>query len=280
MVLSGLYRVRSCKLMGKPASALRPCSARPVLCRVLPSFRWVLLGCQVHGVPLPPCTGTAWSQSEQGPVSGLALGSPLCLHPKTWFKSKTPALAIKPASPELCSPEGMESGHQRDREGNTENYKDLSRELWGVKHPQAGFSADGHASLPAHHITRLLLILPIHPSLRKVCPGFSKGIKKPYDEMVIFVSVSCSTFFKFRPSLPIRRPTKLLWAKIFRGTSSALERGMGKKTNMKDYCSQKRTDSVQRDGGSSSPLDWSPWVPPNQSSCTHGSITRLRALGW
>ena len=44
-----------------------------------------------------------------------------------------------------------------------------------------------------------------------------------YDEMVILVPVSCSIFFRFLPSLPISLPTKPLWAKIFRGTSSALE---------------------------------------------------------
>lgn len=43
-----------------------------------------------------------------------------------------------------------------------------------------------------------------------------------HGEMVILVPVSCSIFFRLRPSFPIRRPTKLLCAKIFRGISSVL----------------------------------------------------------
>jgi len=45
---------------------------------------------------------------------------------------------------------------------------------------------------------------------------------KTYGDIVILVSVSCSIFFRFLPSLPISRPTKLLCAKIFKGISSVL----------------------------------------------------------
>lgn len=41
---------------------------------------------------------------------------------------------------------------------------------------------------------------------------------------MILVPVSCSIFFRCRPSLPISLPTRLLWARIFRGISSALLR--------------------------------------------------------
>lgn len=43
-----------------------------------------------------------------------------------------------------------------------------------------------------------------------------------YGEMVILVPVSCSIFFRFRPSFPINLPTKLLCASIFSGISSVL----------------------------------------------------------
>lgn len=41
--------------------------------------------------------------------------------------------------------------------------------------------------------------------------------------MVIFVPVSCSIFLRLRPSLPMSLPTRLLCARIFKGTSSALK---------------------------------------------------------
>lgn len=47
-------------------------------------------------------------------------------------------------------------------------------------------------------------------------------VSSTHGEMVILVPVSCSIFFKFRPSLPINLPTRLLCARIFKGISSAL----------------------------------------------------------
>ncbi len=46
--------------------------------------------------------------------------------------------------------------------------------------------------------------------------------EQAYEEMVILVPVSCSIFFRFLPSFPMSLPTRLLLAKIFRGTSSTL----------------------------------------------------------
>lgn len=45
-----------------------------------------------------------------------------------------------------------------------------------------------------------------------------------YDEIVILVPVSCSIFFRLRPSFPINLPTKLLCASIFSGISSVLDK--------------------------------------------------------
>lgn len=43
-----------------------------------------------------------------------------------------------------------------------------------------------------------------------------------YDDIVILVPVSCSIFFRLRPSFPINLPTKLLCTSIFSGISSVL----------------------------------------------------------
>lgn len=50
----------------------------------------------------------------------------------------------------------------------------------------------------------------------------NKAREPSYDEMVILVPVSCSIFFRLRPSFPINLPTKLLWTSIFSGISSVL----------------------------------------------------------
>lgn len=49
-----------------------------------------------------------------------------------------------------------------------------------------------------------------------------KGAEASYDDIVILVPVSCSIFFRLRPSFPINRPTKLLCTSIFSGISSVL----------------------------------------------------------
>lgn len=192
------------------------------------------------------------SPVRAGTTSQFELGCPLSLHPKKQD------LRVKPQSQAskqpVLSPAGLGGGTPKGWGGdaktmgrgdtpkgrgggtNTENTKPryFKRALQN-KAPSAQVpSRRWAASLPLspHHPS------PPHPppgpSLRKVSPGVPKGSEQPYDEMVIFVSVSCSTFFKFRPSLPIRRPTKLLWAKIFRGTSSALERRMGEKKHQEE----------------------------------------------
>lgn len=49
-----------------------------------------------------------------------------------------------------------------------------------------------------------------------------KETEPSYDDMVILVPVSCSIFFRLRPSFPINLPTKLLCTSIFSGISSVL----------------------------------------------------------
>lgn len=63
------------------------------------------------------------------------------------------------------------------------------------------------------------------PALPALCWMEGNGLvfTRTYGEMVIFVLVSCSIFFRLRPSLPMSRPTRLLCARIFKGISSALK---------------------------------------------------------
>lgn len=50
----------------------------------------------------------------------------------------------------------------------------------------------------------------------------NKEREPSYDDIVILVPVSCSIFFRLRPSFPINLPTKLLCTSIFSGISSVL----------------------------------------------------------
>lgn len=59
--------------------------------------------------------------------------------------------------------------------------------------------------------------------------GGGRGVPA-YGEMVILVPVSCSIFFRFRPSFPINLPTKLLCASIFSGISSVLHEDKRRRT--------------------------------------------------
>lgn len=57
---------------------------------------------------------------------------------------------------------------------------------------------------------------------RKKNAWVSSANSRSYGEIVILVPVSCSIFFRLRPSFPINLPTKLLCASIFSGISSVL----------------------------------------------------------
>lgn len=64
-----------------------------------------------------------------------------------------------------------------------------------------------------------------------------------YEEMVILVSVSSSIFFRFLPSFPISLPTRLLWARIFRGISSVLRKQDHKTRDVHKEPCEKNNDS-------------------------------------
>ncbi len=82
-----------------------------------------------------------------------------------------------------------------------------------------------------------------------------------YEEMVILVSVSSSIFFRFLPSFPISLPTRLLWARIFRGISSVLQKQDHKLATTEMYLKRSRDSRRSRLTPSChQPLSaWCPW---------------------